>query len=91
MCTYALLFQFSCQFKLIVYLCSTDVGIDISFTLRFYICSTKYPLSLHDAIRIKSRDAGVQDRMLEERDARLRGFLAFCLGVKEDGNRRGQG
>ena len=39
---------------------------------------------LYDAIRIKSRDAGVQGRMLEERDARLRGFLAFCLGVKED-------
>lgn len=39
---------------------------------------------LYDAIRIKSRDAGVQDRMLEERDARLRGFLAFCLGEKGD-------
>lgn len=39
---------------------------------------------LYDAIRIKSRDAGVQGRMLEERDARLRGFLAFCLGGKED-------
>ena len=39
---------------------------------------------LYDAIRIKSRDAGVQGRMLEERDARLRGFLAFCLGKTEE-------
>lgn len=39
--------------------------------------------SLYEAIRIKSRDKGVQGRMLEERDVRLRGLLAFCLGNKE--------
>lgn len=39
--------------------------------------------SLFDSIRIKSRDAGVQGRMLEERDAKLRELLAFCLGSRE--------
>ena len=39
--------------------------------------------SLFDGMRIKSRDKGVQGRMLEERDVRLRGLLAFCLGDKE--------
>lgn len=40
-------------------------------------------VSLFDGIRIKSRDKGVQGRMLEERDAKLRGLIAFCLGSKE--------
>lgn len=40
-------------------------------------------VSLFDAIRIKSRDKGVQSRMLEERDVRLRGLMSFCLGTKE--------
>lgn len=40
-------------------------------------------VSLFDGIRIKSRDKGVQGRMLEEREAKLRGLLAFCLGEKE--------
>jgi hypothetical protein len=44
---------------------------------------TEEGVSLFDAMRIKSRDKGVQDRMLEERDVKLRGFLAFCLGTKE--------
>ena len=39
--------------------------------------------SLFESIRIKSRDAGVQRRMIEERDARLRSLIAFCLGAKE--------
>ena len=41
-------------------------------------------VSLFDGIRIKSRDKGVQGRMLEERDARLRSLIAFCLGEKEE-------
>lgn len=41
-------------------------------------------VSLFDGIRIKSRDKGVQGRMLEERDARLRSLIAFCLGDKEE-------
>ena len=40
-------------------------------------------VSLYDGIRITSRDARVMGRMLEERDAKLRSFLAFCLGDKE--------
>lgn len=40
-------------------------------------------VSLFDGIRIKSRDKGVQGRMLEEREAKLRGLLAFCLSNKE--------
>lgn len=40
-------------------------------------------VSLFDGIRIKSRDKGVQGRMLEERDARLRALVAFCLGSRE--------
>lgn len=40
-------------------------------------------VSLFDAIRIKSRDKGVQGRMLEERDVRLRELISFCLGAKE--------
>lgn len=35
--------------------------------------------SLYDGIKITSRDSGVQERMLEKRDARLRDLLAFCL------------
>lgn len=41
-------------------------------------------VSLFDGIRIKSRDKGVQGRMLEERCVRLRGLIAFCLGNKEE-------
>ena len=40
-------------------------------------------VSLYDGIKVTSRDKGVMNRMLEERDARLRGFLSFCLGSKE--------
>lgn len=40
-------------------------------------------VSLFDSIRITSRDARVQSRLLEERDARLRSILAFCLGENE--------
>lgn len=35
--------------------------------------------SLYDGIKLTSRDSGVQGRMLEERDARLRDILAFCI------------
>lgn len=35
--------------------------------------------SLYDGMKITSRDKGVQSRMLEERDARVRDILAFCL------------
>lgn len=35
--------------------------------------------SLYDGLKITSRDAGTQSRMLEARDARLRDLLAFCL------------
>jgi hypothetical protein len=35
--------------------------------------------SLYDGIKITSRDEGVLSRTLEERDARLREFLVFCL------------
>lgn len=40
-------------------------------------------VSLFDGIRVKSRDKGVQGRMLEERSVRLRDLLAFCLSDKE--------
>lgn len=36
--------------------------------------------SLFDGIKLTSRDTGVLGRMLEERDAKLRDMLAFCLG-----------
>ena len=36
-------------------------------------------VSLYDGIRITSRDENVLSRMLEERDARLRELLIFCL------------
>ena len=39
--------------------------------------------SLYDGIKITSRDARVQERIFEERDARLRSFLTFCLGETE--------
>lgn len=39
--------------------------------------------SLYDGIKITSRDSGVQERMLEKRDARLRDLLAFCLVDEE--------
>lgn len=39
--------------------------------------------SLYDGIKITSRDKGVQSRMLEERDARVRDILAFCLKDSE--------
>ena len=39
--------------------------------------------SLYDDIKLTSRDNGVIGRMLEERNARLREMLAFCLGESE--------
>lgn len=42
--------------------------------------------SLYDGIKLTSRDTSVLERMLEERDARLRDILAFCLGDSEDGD-----
>lgn len=39
--------------------------------------------SMFDGIKITSRDARVQERIFEERDARLRSFLTFCLGETE--------
>lgn len=43
--------------------------------------------SLFDGIKLTSRDTGVLGRMLEERDARLRDLLAFCLGEPVTGTK----
>lgn len=43
--------------------------------------------SLFDGIKLTSRDTGVLGRMLEERDAKLRDKLAFCLGEPATGTK----
>lgn len=44
---------------------------------------TEDGVSLFDSIRITSRDTRVQARLLDERDARLRSIIAFCLGGRD--------
>lgn len=40
--------------------------------------------SLYDGLKVTSRDTGVQSRMLQERDAKVRDLLAFCLADNDD-------
>ena len=44
---------------------------------------TEEGLSLYDAVKLTSRDSSIVERMLEDRMALARGFLAFCLGANE--------
>lgn len=44
---------------------------------------TEEGLSLYDDIKLTSRDSSIVERMLTDRVAIARGFLAFCLGAKE--------